>query len=86
VPASVALSLPIVDSIAIVALSVILLSVEIRRLHDMNVTGWLVLVRLAFPALPLPTVEPFPSMAFLAWWLLLATIPGTTGPNVDDPE
>jgi uncharacterized membrane protein YhaH (DUF805 family) len=86
VPASAALPLLIVDGIAIVTLVVILLSFEVRRLHDMNITGWLVLARLAFPALPLPDVDPFPSIAFLIWWLLLATIPGTAGPNAYGPD
>ena len=49
-----------------------LLASQVKRLHDMNLTGWLCLINF------IPIIGP---LLGFAMWLLLLVIKGTDGPN-----
>ncbi|GAA4644376.1 hypothetical protein GCM10023115_23360 [Pontixanthobacter gangjinensis] len=50
-------------------------AVSIRRLHDMNLTGWLYLVYLILMVIPLLNF-----LVFIGFYVVMA-LPGTKGPN-----
>ena len=75
----------VADGLGIAVIAFVLLSFEVRRLHDLNATGWLVLAFPVLSLLPFPDIDPLPSIASLVWFALLGVIPGTNGPNAYGP-
>jgi uncharacterized membrane protein YhaH (DUF805 family) len=74
----VALSLPFL--IAVLILSWPFAAITVKRLHDLNLSGWWVLLALAIPfAARLIGVNP--STLLLVGFVLLASLPGSSGNN-----
>ncbi|HMI96018.1 MAG TPA: DUF805 domain-containing protein [Micropepsaceae bacterium] len=89
------LGIRLLSTVVGLALLVPTLAITIRRLHDVNRSGWLILVPLV-PAFltvslfylywPLGVVFALATVACSAYLIYLYVLPGTTGPNQFGPD
>jgi uncharacterized membrane protein YhaH (DUF805 family) len=89
------LGIRLLSTVVGLALLVPTLAITVRRLHDVNRSGWLILVPLV-PAFltvslfylfwPLGAVFALATVACSAYLIYLTVLPGTTGPNQFGPD
>ena len=88
IPSDVAGVLVIVGLILVLAIGYLLLSLSVRRFHDVNLSGWYILlwtIVLAF--VPDRNLGDYlPSITDLIWYAVLVTVPGSAGANRYGPS